>query len=108
MTWQAEGHADRGAPVSVFAESPGALGVLGVAYDATVIAYDDRGGAFAGCLVCMIRFVHRQRRAADRVLRIGRDRLPQRTADGTLSDPTTIRPTAIRPTAIRPTTIRPA
>ena len=103
MTWQAEGHADRGAPVSVFAESLGALGalgvlgVLGVADDATVIAYDDRGGAFAGRLVCMIRFVHRRRRAADRVLRIGRDRLPQRTGDGTLSDPTTIRPTTIRP-----------
>ena len=105
MTWQAEGHADRGAPVSVFAES---LGALGVADDATVIAYDDRDGTVAGRLVCMIRFVHRQRRAADRVLRIGRDRLPQRTGDGTLSDPTTIRPTAIRPTAIRPTTIRPA
>ena len=103
MTWQAEGHADRGAAVSVFAESLGALGalgvlgVLGVADDATVIAYDDRGGAFAGRLVCMIRFVHRQRRAADHVLRIGRDPLPQRTGDGTLSDPTTIRPTTIRP-----------
>lgn len=55
MTWQAEGHAIRGAPVSVLAESLGALGALGVADDATVVAYDDRGGAFAGRLVCTIR-----------------------------------------------------
>ena len=51
MTWQAEGHAIRGAPVSVFAPIVDAEWLR----DATVVAYDDRGGAFAGRLVCTIR-----------------------------------------------------
>jgi len=34
-----------------------ALGELGVTDDATVVAYDDRGGAFAGRLVWMLRIV---------------------------------------------------
>jgi thiosulfate/3-mercaptopyruvate sulfurtransferase len=34
-----------------------ALGDLGVADDATVVAYDDRGGAFAGRLVWMLRIL---------------------------------------------------
>lgn len=41
-------------PPSDFAE---ALGVLGVADDATVVAYDDRGGAIAGRLVWMLRIL---------------------------------------------------
>lgn len=36
------------------------LGGLGVADDATVIAYDDRGGAFAGRLVWMLRILGRR------------------------------------------------
>ena len=34
-----------------------ALGDLGIADDATVVAYDDRGGAFAGRLVWMLRIL---------------------------------------------------
>lgn len=34
-----------------------ALGALGIGNDATVIAYDDRGGAFAGRLVWMLRII---------------------------------------------------
>ena len=34
-----------------------ALGDLGIADDATVVAYDDRGGAFAGRLVWMLRII---------------------------------------------------
>jgi len=40
-----------------FAES---LGALGVADEATVVAYDDRGGAFAGRLVWMLRILGRR------------------------------------------------
>ena len=44
-------------PPADFAE---ALGELGIADDATVIAYDDRGGAFAGRLVWMLRILEQE------------------------------------------------
>ena len=104
MTWQAEGHADRGAAVSVFAESLGALGALGalgMADDATVVAYDDRGGVFASRLVCTIRSFTADPHPAHRHWR-------HAVSDPTGIRPTTIHPTTIHPTAIHPTTIHPA
>ncbi len=44
-------------PLPSPAEFARALGELGVADDATVVAYDDRGGAFAGRLVWMLRIL---------------------------------------------------
>ena len=44
-------------PLPPPAEFARALGELGVADDATVVAYDDRGGAFAGRLVWMLRIL---------------------------------------------------
>ncbi len=44
-------------PLPAPAEFARTLGTLGIGDDATVIAYDDRGGAFAGRLVWMLRIL---------------------------------------------------
>jgi thiosulfate/3-mercaptopyruvate sulfurtransferase len=44
-------------PLPAPADFARALGDLGVGDDATVVAYDDRGGAFAGRLVWMLRIL---------------------------------------------------